>query len=147
MINFRFTCPFCKESIGAPADLVGQTIDCPSCGESIEVAKGVDEHSPRAATGRNVFNARASTKRILPLLCAWLFLGYLGAHALYAEKTYRGFLLILLFLCLGFAGLYEMPFAVLVVAAPLVYLLLRDFIAIVTGKFTDGAGEPISKWT
>lgn len=31
MADFKFNCPHCKQSLEAPADMVGQTINCPSC--------------------------------------------------------------------------------------------------------------------
>ena len=43
MNDFSFRCPFCKQSIEAPLDMVGQLVDCPSCGKAIEVARNTPD--------------------------------------------------------------------------------------------------------
>ena len=37
MSDMKFMCPKCKQSLEAPEEMMGQLIDCPSCGQPIEV--------------------------------------------------------------------------------------------------------------
>ena len=37
--NVRFKCPHCGEALEAPGDMLGQLMDCPTCGETVEVQK------------------------------------------------------------------------------------------------------------
>lgn len=37
--DIRFKCPHCDQAIEQPLEMLGQLIDCPSCGETIEVQK------------------------------------------------------------------------------------------------------------
>ena len=37
MSDIRFKCSFCKQSLDAPEDMIGQLVDCPSCKNTIEV--------------------------------------------------------------------------------------------------------------
>lgn len=37
MSDYKFNCPHCKQSLEAPEDMLGQTIECPSCQGSIEL--------------------------------------------------------------------------------------------------------------
>ena len=39
MTDIQFKCPHCSHSIETTADLLGQLIDCPACGETVEVQK------------------------------------------------------------------------------------------------------------
>ncbi len=39
MPNIRFKCPHCSDPIEQPNDMLGQLIDCPSCGQTVEVQK------------------------------------------------------------------------------------------------------------
>ena len=39
MANIPFHCPHCRQAIEAPLDMLGQLMDCPSCGETVEVQK------------------------------------------------------------------------------------------------------------
>lgn len=39
MANIQFTCPSCRQSIEAPFDMLGQLMDCPACGQTVEVQK------------------------------------------------------------------------------------------------------------
>lgn len=55
MSNIIFTCSHCKQSLEAPADMLGQLIDCPSCQHSIEIRKEtisplVSPPAPESAT-------------------------------------------------------------------------------------------------
>lgn len=37
MIDIKFDCPSCRQSLEAPPDMAGQLIDCPSCKKTIEI--------------------------------------------------------------------------------------------------------------
>ena len=37
--NVRFKCHHCGEALEAPAEMLGQLMDCPTCGETVEVQK------------------------------------------------------------------------------------------------------------
>ena len=37
--NVRFKCLHCGEALEAPAEMLGQLMDCPTCGETVEVQK------------------------------------------------------------------------------------------------------------
>lgn len=35
MSDYKFNCPHCNQSLEAPEDMLGETLDCPSCGGQI----------------------------------------------------------------------------------------------------------------
>ena len=37
MADINFDCPYCKQNLDAPDDLVGTNIECPTCGKLIRV--------------------------------------------------------------------------------------------------------------
>ena len=37
MSEFKFNCPHCKQALEAPQDMLGETIECPSCTGSIQI--------------------------------------------------------------------------------------------------------------
>lgn len=37
MADLKFTCPKCRQSLEAPEDMLGQTVQCPSCSTTITV--------------------------------------------------------------------------------------------------------------
>ena len=39
MANIQFQCPHCRQSIESPFDMLGQLMDCPACGQTVEVQK------------------------------------------------------------------------------------------------------------
>ena len=39
MSDFNFNCPHCEQKLEAPEEMLGQTIECPSCSGSIELPK------------------------------------------------------------------------------------------------------------
>lgn len=41
MPNIQFRCPRCNQPIEQPPDMLGQLIDCPACGEVVEVQKSI----------------------------------------------------------------------------------------------------------
>ena len=44
--NVRFKCLHCGEALDAPAEMLGQLMDCPTCGETVEVHKAPITLSP-----------------------------------------------------------------------------------------------------
>lgn len=44
--DIRFRCPHCREVIKQPFEMLGQLIDCPACGETIEVQKPRKDLAP-----------------------------------------------------------------------------------------------------
>ena len=41
--EIRFECPHCEQSLEAPSDMAGESIDCPSCGNPIDVPAPIVE--------------------------------------------------------------------------------------------------------
>ena len=39
MPNIQLKCPQCDQALEAPAEMLGQLMDCPACGEPVEVQK------------------------------------------------------------------------------------------------------------
>lgn len=46
MSDFKFNCPHCEQSLEAPEEMLGQTIECPSCNGSIELPKPEPQLEP-----------------------------------------------------------------------------------------------------
>lgn len=46
MSEFKFNCPHCEQSLEAPEEMLGQTIECPSCHGSIELSKPEPQPQP-----------------------------------------------------------------------------------------------------
>lgn len=167
MTDYRFNCPYCGQSIDAPVDMFGQLIECPSCKQTIEVAKSqASAPFPKHKTVRpsfnaaqkystfarrpNIHNQRGSDKKILPCFLLFLFFGSLGGHAFYAGKIGIG----LMYLIMLIAGLVISSIGVEITfviggAILLTYsiMLLIDFIRIIIGSYQDGDGNNISEWT
>lgn len=49
MSEFKFNCPHCQQSLEAPEDMLGQTIECPSCNGSIQLPEPEPQPSPAPA--------------------------------------------------------------------------------------------------
>ena len=47
MSDYKFRCPRCLQSLAAPPELMGHAIDCPSCGDRIQLPHA--EGEPAAA--------------------------------------------------------------------------------------------------
>ena len=47
MSDFKFNCPHCKQSLEAPEEILGQTIDCPSCKGRIQIPCPSPKPSPQ----------------------------------------------------------------------------------------------------
>lgn len=39
MSNIQFNCPLCRQPIETTFDMLGQLMDCPACGQTVEVQK------------------------------------------------------------------------------------------------------------
>ncbi len=46
MTEIPFKCPHCNQSIEATIDMLGQLMDCPACGETVEVQKSATKLPP-----------------------------------------------------------------------------------------------------
>jgi membrane protein YdbS with pleckstrin-like domain len=46
MSDFKFNCPHCEQSLEAPEEMLGQTIECPSCNGTIELPKPDPQPEP-----------------------------------------------------------------------------------------------------
>lgn len=46
MADFKFNCPHCKQSLEAPEEMLGQTINCPACQGALKLPKP-DPQPPR----------------------------------------------------------------------------------------------------
>ena len=46
MSNIPFHCPHCHQAIEATLDMLGQLVDCPGCGETVEVQKSPPKLPP-----------------------------------------------------------------------------------------------------
>jgi len=44
--DFKFNCPHCEQPLEAPEDMLGQTIECPSCNGSLELPKPDPQPEP-----------------------------------------------------------------------------------------------------
>lgn len=62
MSDFQFNCSSCGQSLEAPADMVGQLIDCPSCGDTVEVAKQ-NPNVPRTSPSQRFVPRKAAPAR------------------------------------------------------------------------------------
>ena len=165
MSEYHFNCPYCGQPIDAPVDMFGQLIECPSCKQTIEVAKTqANAPAPKYKTGRPPVNAaqkyssfarrpnsqRGSDKKILPCFLLFLFFGSLGGHAFYAGKISIGVIYIIMLIA-GFMissiGV-DITFVIgVVILLAYSIMLLVDFIRIIVGSYQDGDGNKISEWT
>ena len=62
MANIQFQCPHCRQSIEAPPDMLGQLMDCPACGQTVEVQK-----SPAKLPVPSPASPRPPPKQKLPM--------------------------------------------------------------------------------
>lgn len=70
---------------------------------------------------------KSDKKRLVAFILAW-FLGFIGVHRFYVNKTATGILMIL---TIGGLGIW----------------VLIDIIMILCGVFTDDKGQPLVDWT
>ena len=167
MSDYQFNCPYCGQSIDAPVDLFGQLIECPSCKQTIEVAKTqAIAPAPKYKTGRPPVNAaqkyssfarrpnahtqRGSDKKILPCFLLFLFFFILGGHAFYAGKISIGVIYIIMLISGFMISSIGVDITFLIGGIILLaysIMLLIDFIRIIVGSYEDGDGNKISQWT
>ncbi len=65
MPDINFDCPFCKQNLDAPDDMTGMSIECPSCGKSIQIPAPLQIHypikkalGPQPANGPKIFASK-----------------------------------------------------------------------------------------
>ena len=46
MSDLKFNCPHCEQSLEAPEEMLGQTIECPSCNSTIQLPDPEPQHKP-----------------------------------------------------------------------------------------------------
>ena len=141
MADVNFKCSHCYQPLSATDDMRGQLIDCPKCGQTVEVPANV---RPGVLSGDMSWQATASKprpsirppqlstgsrERIIYILLG-LFLGSLGIHNFYAGRTGEGVAQLLITLFLGW--LYGIGFLI-------VFIWVISEICTVT---VDGAGVP-----
>lgn len=62
MSDLKFNCPHCKQSLEAPEDMLGQTIECPACNGSIQLPEPEQKPAPQQPTPkRQTITYRPST--------------------------------------------------------------------------------------
>jgi hypothetical protein len=52
--NVHFKCPHCEQALEAPFEMLGQLMDCPECGQTVEVQKPHASRIPTPALPRPV---------------------------------------------------------------------------------------------
>lgn len=84
-------------------------------------------------------NSSSANKTKLVTLLLWFFLGGVGAHCFYVGNKSKGLLyvglLVATIITCGLAGIIPGV------------LLIIDLVKILTDKFEDGNGNPVTQWT
>ena len=104
---------------------------CHACGNKIDQTANMCRYCGVMQPGHNVSRPSSTSvteKRLLPAILLFFFLGIFGAHRFYVGKIGTG---ILMLCTLGGLGIWW----------------LVDLIMMVTGNFTDKAGEKVTEWT
>ena len=52
--NVHFKCPHCEQALEAPLEMLGQLMDCPECGQTVEVQKSNVPRPPPAPLPRSI---------------------------------------------------------------------------------------------
>ena len=60
MPDFKFKCPHCEQSLEAPEDMLGETIECPACRGSIQLPTPEPATSPLPARSKSPLPRRQS---------------------------------------------------------------------------------------
>ena len=68
MSAVKFNCPHCKQSLEAPEDLLGKTLECPACNGSIQLPAPV----PKATRERPAENTSAKASDTCLKIAAWV---------------------------------------------------------------------------
>lgn len=130
MSEFKFNCPHCKQHLEAPEELLGQTINCPSCNGAIQLPAPTRTPQAPPQAVRSVEGSAPDTDPVqrpsafYPTFFLGLFLGVFGVHRFYLAKIGTG---VLQLVSLGGLGVWW----------------LVDMIMILLGKFRDKAGAVI----
>ena len=105
MEEVKFECPHCEQPLEAPADMAGQLVACPKCGQNVEVAKV--RKSPNVSVESSVKNEcrqldkprteKPITERRKKILPA--FIAGIGKGLLWLLKTQWRTLLICAWIC------------------------------------------------
>jgi len=122
---------------------------CPFCGEQIQYAATKCKHCGEFLDGsksRSASQNDESEKRILPLFLLFFFLGFLGIHAFYAGRIFRGISYLIVPVIISIV-LVMLPPAGIFFLLVWAVSLLSDFICILVGIYKDGKGKRITKWT
>jgi len=87
MSDFKFNCHYCNQSLEASEELRGELVNCPECGEKIEVPNPQFKQSPPVTQnisvefkrGNSPFGIAALSLGVLTCLVCWIpFLGLLS---------------------------------------------------------------------
>lgn len=69
MSDFKFNCPHCEQSLEAPEDMLGQTIECPACNGSIQLPEPQPKPAPHRPTPKKkivTHRPSAASRRMPP---------------------------------------------------------------------------------
>jgi hypothetical protein len=131
MSSMSYSCPHCEQVLEVDAEMAGQDASCPTCEGDIQLpaAPAADEieETQEVELDLIVEESPASEKRRLVAFLLCFLLGGLSVHRFYVGKTGSAIAQTLTF---GGLGLW----------------LFIDLIMILTGKFRDKSGLPISEW-
>lgn len=61
MSDFSFNCPHCQQSLEAPEDMLGETIECPACNGSIQLPEPEPTPPPRPAPKKKIVTKKRTT--------------------------------------------------------------------------------------
>ena len=75
MSSYKFSCPICEQHIEAPADMLGETVDCPNCNTSITLPNLIPPTLPAA---KNPAQTKPIIKKTAPGAKESLTWGILG---------------------------------------------------------------------
>lgn len=129
MTDINFNCIHCNQNLEAPAEMAGDSLDCPTCGALIQVPATSREKTPLSGTAMTEAvrgEAKSPKSRTAATLCCF-FLGTLGVHSFYVGRIGKG---IAQFFTIGGLGVWT----------------LVDFIRLLTGSFQDKEGRPVLAW-
>ena len=121
MSDMKF-CRDCGAQIAKEAEI------CPKCG----IRQMPPPKSAGGTTKQVIEGASDKSRLVVLLLC--LFLGGLGVHCFYVGNKKRGIIMLVL------------DFTIIGIIVSLIMCLL-DLIAILSGTFKDGDGNPVLNWS
>ena len=74
MSDFKFNCPHCQQSLEAPAEMIGQQIDCPTCNKPITLPSSEPKQATFSTPSFSSFDVSAappSTASLLQSAIRW----------------------------------------------------------------------------